>query len=1030
MDFIPPDTPDEALTAPRLGVDGCPPPADPGAHLGHFRLLHVLGAGGHGVVYLAEDLRLGRRVALKVPRVEALGSAVLRRRFLREARAAAALDHPNLVPVYESGEIGAYCYIASAYCEGPTLAAWLRARAAPVQARAAATLVTTLAGAVRHAHERGILHRDIKPANVLLSFSRDAEGSAPGALPSGSRLNEFVPRLTDFGLAKLFESPSDDPTRHGAVLGTPLYMAPEQAQGRVADIGPATDVYALGVLLYEVLSGRPPFRGGTDLDTLRLVLHEDPEPPARLRGDVPRDLEAICLKCLEKDPVRRYATAQALADDLQRFLAGKPTLARPLGAGGRAARWARRRPAVAALLAVSLTAAAALVAGGAWHAIRLADALALAEGRERRLADYLCAADIEHASRTWHNGNLRATRELLERHRPAPGGDDRRGFAWHYLWRVCHGERHCLRGHTGDVYGVVYSPDGSLLATAGKDGSVRLWDAATGAALGVLSGHGGEVNALAVAPDGAALASTSDDGTLRLWDLAGRCPSLVLGHGSGPLYGVAFSPDSRTVAAGGGDGTVHLWDTRDGHEIANFPAHTNGVEALTFSPNGGRLASAGADGTVRLWEVPAGRRQAEFGDVGRRVYAVAFSPDGKLLAAGGKESGARLWDAATGRALADLEDCHDTVYALAFSPDGKSLAAGVGGDGVAGLWDVASGRYRGSYTGHDRRVWGLAFSPDGRTLATAGGDGLAKLWDVDAGRDRRYVAIGSEPGAATLFVSDTCAVAVSERAAYVRDLTGGPAHAVCVGGVSWVRAGGLSPRGGLLALGGVDGRLMLWDVQHGAERFALPMPRANIEAVAFSADGSLLAAGTDNGTMTLWSTADGRRLAILEGHEKQVLALAFAPDGRTLASGGWDRCARLWDVASGRQLGVLRGHDDWVQALAFSADGRALASGSRDRTVRLWDVATGTMRALLPGHRDVVHAVAFHADGKTLASGSADRTVKLWDLVTGQELFPLDGFGGEVRSLVFSADGRSLVAGGTSPHGEACVWTAATADAR
>lgn len=314
--------------------------------LGRFRIVRPLGRGGHGVVYQARDPLLGRDVALKIPRLAGLLCPELRGRFLREARLAAGLSHPNLVPLFEAGAVGPACYLASAYCPGPNLAAWQRQWARPVDPRAAARLIATLADAVGFMHERGILHRDLKPANILLEPPA-APDRAGGDAELG--LADFTPKLTDFGLAKeLSAGPEETPA--GAVLGTPFYMAPEQAEGRVGDIGPHTDLYGLGAVLYELLTGRPPFQGRSDLDTLLKVLAQEPAPPRRLRPGVPRDLEAVCLCCLERDPRRRYGSAAALADDLRRFLAGEPVLARPAGVARRLAKWYARRPLVAGLL--------------------------------------------------------------------------------------------------------------------------------------------------------------------------------------------------------------------------------------------------------------------------------------------------------------------------------------------------------------------------------------------------------------------------------------------------------------------------------------------------------------------------------------------------------------------------------------------------------------------------------------------------------------------------------------------------------
>jgi tetratricopeptide (TPR) repeat protein len=354
-------------------------PSDTGvpvSTLGRFEIERELGRGGFGVVFLAYDPKLCREVALKVPRPAVLVSSEAHERFLREARAAAGLDHPNVVPVYEAGEVGPGCYIAAAFCPGVTLAAWLRGQTEPVPWRTAALLVAALADGVEHAHCRGVLHRDLKPANVMLSPLPETGGGAPAK----EGLN-FVPKILDFGLAKMVGRAEDDQTQTGAILGTPCYMAPEQAGGKSRQVGPAADVYALGTILYEVLTGRPPFQGDSTVDTLLLVRGQEPLPPSRLRPRLPRDLETICLACLHKEPGRRYPSAAALAEDLRRFLAGEPIKARPTPLWERGLMWARRRPAVATLLGLCTAAFLALVVGGLLYNAWLDTARRQAEDR-------------------------------------------------------------------------------------------------------------------------------------------------------------------------------------------------------------------------------------------------------------------------------------------------------------------------------------------------------------------------------------------------------------------------------------------------------------------------------------------------------------------------------------------------------------------------------------------------------------------------------------------------------------------------
>ena len=446
-------------------------------------------------------------MALKIPRPEVLSSRATRSRFLREARAAGSLAHPNLIPIHEVGEHGPICYIASAFCNGPNLARWLVEHQRPVTEREAATLVEALARGVDHAHRRGVLHRDIKPSNILLEMQ--GEGWEPNVPQTA--LGRFTPRLTDFGLAKILESDEDE-TRAGVLLGTPAYMAPEQAEGRLDEIGPATDVYALGVVLFELLAGVPPHRGNTDVHTLHRIAHDDAPRLRTVCRHASSDLEAITQKCLERQPHQRYATAEALADDLRRFLVGEPTVARPAGCVERTLKWTKRRPAMAAMLGVMLVAATALSGGGWWYSTRLRSALDQLQLQKQETDQHLYAASVALAQQEIKNSHPERAGQQLARWIPEPDAPDLRNFAWHHLWRQLHDEELILRGHTGDVYCVCYSPDGRLLATASQDQTARIWDAATGKCLFVLKGHHGDVNCVSFSCSGDHLATAGDDG--------------------------------------------------------------------------------------------------------------------------------------------------------------------------------------------------------------------------------------------------------------------------------------------------------------------------------------------------------------------------------------------------------------------------------------------------------------------------------------------------------------------------------------
>jgi WD40 repeat protein/serine/threonine protein kinase len=979
-------------------------------YVGRFRVIRELGRGGFGVVFLAFDPRIGRNVALKVPRPEVLAEPSTRRRFLREAEAAVALEHPNLIPIYEVGEQGLVCYIASAYCAGPNLARWLADCLKPVPIRSAAHLVGTLARGVEHAHRRGVLHRDIKPANVLLELT--------GEQPSAVDLSSWVPRLTDFGLAKVLER-SEEETRIGSLLGTPAYMAPEQAEGRLADIGPATDVYALGVILYELVAGRPPFRCQSDVQTLQQVSRGEPLRPSRFRQRVPKDLEAITLKCLERDTARRYSSASELAEDLDRFLAGAPTRARPAGSLEKTAKWIRRRPAIASLLSVVVFASLLLAAGGWWYSGQLRVALdesrnyAL-ESRERELETqrFLHVANVKLAEQSIASNNVQQARDLLISDAPRAQEQNLRGFAWHLLWRRVNEEELTLRGHTGDVYCVRFARNGRLMATGSQDQTARIWNRVSGQCVSVLAGHQGEVNGVAFSPDSSQLASASDDGTVKIWDVpTSAVLQRLAAHPSG-VNSVAFSPDGKWLATCGREKVVRLWSTSTWEQVRLFEGHLSDVESLAFSQRGDKLATAGADHVVAVWDVATGKQTQSYKGHQSTVSSVCFDrADRQILSAGLHDHSVVLWDAATGVQSKAFGPFYGWIHAAVLVEHDQTVLVATK-EGQVDQIDVQTPQVIRKLLGHAQRVWSIAASHDERQLATASADRTVKIWNLGSGNAHdsfpcagRYLSslavsangqslvTGSQNGLVTLWDAasrrvlwqDTCYVESSTESK-----TNDKSHDEQLEHDEFSVSGlAISPDGNLLAASSAGTvPIVLWDARTGV-RQSLPTDIDDVSQLAFAPDGRILAAVSDHGIVRFWDVQSHREQSRLVAHKGEVTRMAYSPNGKLLATSGDEGIIKIWDVLNHQQLMIFRGETPYdILALAFSPDGRSIAAAGTSRDINLWNVTTGQKKATtLVGHRGRVNSVTFSSDGRTLASGDLRGEVKLWDLATMQEIY-------------------------------------------